>query len=121
MHQSSAGLGGKLVAGKLLQDRHLQYHPGVSSLQKILMYLFAFKKWLHDISGGIWSLGARSKISLKGQLFLGVTDPYAAQEALETEEGSQALRQGIADPFDDLEPDAGTEFIRFRILWVEST
>jgi len=40
-----------------------------------------------------------SNISLRGQLFLGVSDPSAAEATFETETGSQALRQGIADPF----------------------
>ena len=48
-----------------------------------------------------------SKISLRGQLFLGVTDPSAARATLESETGAQALRQGIAGPFNDLEPETG--------------
>lgn len=47
----------------------------------------------------------RSNRSLKGQLFLGVADPAAAKAAFVSEAGSLALRQGIADPFDDLDPD----------------
>lgn len=47
----------------------------------------------------------RSNRSLKGQLFLGVADPAAAEAAFVSEAGSLALRQGIADPFDDLDPD----------------
>jgi len=47
----------------------------------------------------------RSNRSLKGQLFLGVADPAAAEAAFLSEAGSLALRQGIADPFDELDPD----------------
>lgn len=59
---------------------------------------------------------SRPERSMHGQLLLTVADAAAAQDAFETSAGAEALRQGLAAPFPELNADT-----RMQLGWLAAT